>query len=412
VRRCVAAAAVLVALATTASAAGTPRAVLPRSANVLGPAVGVAASGEATAVWTRGHERIGFGTAARAMRIEAAVGTATGGLGKPRVLARDAGFPHLAVNGRGEAVAFWTDDRGRIRWATHSSGEPFGAARPFGHRGHVAAVLAGPRGRFYVAWLTRDKLRVADGTLSGSFGTPAEIRLRDAAGFDFEVNRHGTMMVLAEETFRVPVWLRSPGLRLRRVGKISGGSGGEDAVLRPDGSILALSSGCGPRGATGICEQVRPRGGRFSRPRPIACDGQFAQLGVDRRGRVTAAWHVDDGSDGPGGVALATARPGRGLGPGWRVAGHGASPGLLAVGPGGRRLLTWEQNTKGGRAARLHAASWSAQPTRGHGRTLDRHPVDEHAIAVAGGDAIVVWSRMKRGLAGGGLFYSFVTSGD
>lgn len=406
-------------MAVPASADGSPRAILPSTAQLLDHEVGLAADGEATVVWERGTPPPSqIIPAAREVRIQAATVTPGSGVGRLQLLARvrsaNGTSLELGVSPGGRALAMWTGDDGRIRYATRSSGTRFGPARRFGHRGYVYRVVPARNGEFHVVWSSGDTLHVVTGSPRAGFGDPAKLSARGSSWDDFEFNPGGTMMVITElDRVGVRIWLRSPGGRFRRAGQIVGGSSGAAAVLRPDGSIVALSSGCGPDDETGICEQIRPPGGEFSRARVIAKNGAFAQPAVDARGRMTALWDLAEQNGGVGGVALATAQPGHGFGRATRVVGHGGSNGGLAVGPGGRRLMTWYKNAKGGRHFRLHAASWSARSSPGSGRTLDSHDTEDEKLAVAHGRALVVWTRQARNSrAGRGLFYSFVTPGD
>jgi hypothetical protein len=386
----------IVATGAQSDAGSAPRTLFPRSVAVRYPSVVAAADGAAVLTWERGSPAGGAARATAAASthaVEATTRTPGGRLASTQVLARLHGadaVPVLAGDDRANAIAMWRGD-GRLEYAIRVRGRAFGAARELAPSGALWTATSTRRGHFAVAWSSAGPGRgsgvyVATGTVRGGLRAPVVLRgLRDPVSLRVVSNVRGDVLVLGEsDTGPARIWLRRAGHGFGPALTVPGSrraSGGVTAALRPDDSVVVLLSGSVDE--LGVSVTYRKPGHRFTRPRLISRAGQFADVAVDRKGIVTAAWALYTRNRLPDGIAVATARPRHPFARARRAAGKGASNPSVAVGHGGGRVLTWDQNARGGHVSHVRGARVSPAGAVEGKRTLESAPSLERGVSVA-----------------------------
>lgn len=391
------------------SHAPVSRRLVPPSVDVLTPQVVVAPDGEAVAAWARGVPEMvpaALGTRSHAAghggSIEVAAGRIGTGLSRPQVLARlktRGNSPLLAGDHGGDAIVAWTDDRGRLVYSARPTGGSFGSIRVLAPSGGLWSVVGGHGHLFAAAWTSSHggpdaKIFIATGTPAKGFGPPVALSAPEPSRVTLDLNSHGSVLVLDEESRgRAQVWLRPAGATFKLVGRLQQGNGGISAALRPDDSIIALINGP-DADLPGVSATYWRPGGKFSRPKVLARDGEFTDVAVDGRGKTTAIWGLYGAQGNPVGATYATAPVGRPFGPPRRKRRRGGYPGALAASESGRRLVMWEQNFHGGQTSFLRFARFSRSGNRlGRLHTVVRTAVSEHAAAIGDdGRGLLIWT--------------------
>ncbi|HKP91682.1 MAG TPA: hypothetical protein VJT75_17070 [Thermoleophilaceae bacterium] len=316
----------------------------------------------------------------------------------------------LGGNDAGDTVAVWRA-RTAVKIASSLAGQSFDKPLVLASGGAQPVLAAGPKRRFAVAWVARrgTRVRVAIGTTGSGFSRRATIPSRDPVALHLTFNRRGAVFLLVEEyADRAAAWLRPRGQDWRSAGTVPGSevaSGGTEAALRPDGSMVALLSGW--RGETGVAATYGTRAKGWTKPRVLAPRGQFAVLGATADGEIAAVCNLYTRAGVPEGVATAVAAPDERLGRMDRLAGDDATRAAIDVSDRGARLATWEQGRNRDGTASLRYAAWRASGVRRMGSVQDGH-VDEHDAAVADdGRALIVWTHGGSGRRAG-LYFTVV----
>jgi hypothetical protein len=290
-----------------------------RSAAIADVRVGIAPSGRAVAVWTRG-----LPGAARTVRI--ATRSATGGGWSPAadLSAPGAGHPSLAVSAGGAAIVVW-ERAGAIEAAAADTGQ-LGAPAVISPPGSPAlrpAVAMDDSGAAVVVWY-QDGVVATERPAGGSFGPPAMIS--GVGGFPAVADLRAPAVALAAGGRAIASWRRQIDGRFR-----------VEAVVRHAGAQW---------GVTEILSPASPR----SAGRP--------SLGADAAGHAIVAWSQPVGASRSAIQARVLALAAAGFGSLESVSapsGRGTAPSVRLDGAG-RAVLAWREDPVRGRGRFIRAA--------------------------------------------------------
>lgn len=275
----------------------------------LGPTLAVGANGETLLAWSDESQRIHV--TSRSLTVDWAT---------PQILWRG-GVPMISMGPDGTAVAAWSPQSNtpwrpesrRLKAAVRLPGQDFGPEQLIAKGGKLGvdyAVAAAHDGRAGIAW---------SGNCPPMAGPkkphPASVALLRPNGHFGEAQ--------AVRNSRCP----SRSLQL----------GMDDR----GGAVLLI---VGSRYTSKVRASIRPPGGEFARAEKISGkpQGNFAQLGMDRRGDAAVTW-VRLKGERPRGIFTSMRSRGEPLSPPARVSGHNGG-GLLdmTMSPGGHALAAWQ----------------------------------------------------------------------
>jgi len=188
---------------------GAPQDLSAAGQNASFPEVAVDGQGNAIAVWRR-FDGTNF-------IVQAAARAAGGSFGAPQDLSaagQKAGFPEVAVDGQGNAIAVWQRFDGTnfiVQAAARAAGGSFGAPQDLSAAGQTAndpQVAVDGQGNAIAVWSrsngTNDIVQAAARAAGGSFGAPQDL---SAAGQD----AHVPEAAVDGQDNAIAVWSRSNG---------------------------------------------------------------------------------------------------------------------------------------------------------------------------------------------------------
>jgi hypothetical protein len=363
------------------------------------PQVAVDGQGTAIAVWSRSN-----GTN---LIVQAAVRAVGGSFGAPQDLSaagQKAGFPQVAVDGQGNAIAVWSrfdgtnfivqaaaraaDSRRRWRYLTPKRGGSFGAPQDLsaaGQKAGFAEVAVDGQGNAIAVWsrfdgtnfIVQAAARAADSRRrwryftpkrGGSFGAPQDLSAASQDAFNPQVAFDGQGNAIA-------VWHRF--------------DAGTNTIVQA--AARAADSRRRRRYFT------PKRGGSFGAPQGLSAGGQnasFPEVAFDGQGNAIAVWRRFDGTNFIVQAAVRAAGGSFGAAQDLSAAGQTANDPQVAVDGQGNAIAVWSRSN--GTNDIVQAAVRAAGGSFGAAQDLSAAGQDAHVpeVAVDGqGNAIAVWSR-------------------
>jgi hypothetical protein len=349
------------------------------------PQVAVDGQGNAIAVWSRSN-----GTN---FIVQAAARAAGGSFGAPQDLSaagQDAGFPQVAVDGQGNAIAVWSRFDGtnfivqaaaraaasrRRRYFTLKRGGSFGAPQHLSAAGQDAfnpQVAFDGQGNAIAVWHRFD---AGANTIVQAVARAAASRRRRRY---FTPKRGGS--------FGAPQDLSAAGQNASFPEVAVDGQGNAIAVWRRfDGTNFIVQAA------------VRAAGGSFGAPQGLSAAGQkagFPEVAVHGQGNAIAVWQRFDGTNFIVQAAVRAAGGSFGAAQDLSAAGQTANDPQVAVDGQGNAIAVWSRSN--GTNDLVQAAARAAGGSFGAAQDLSAAGQDAHVpqVAVDGqGNAIAVWSR-------------------
>ena len=252
--------------------------------------------------------------------------------------------PAVAVDGKGGAVAVWTQaydgHRFTIIASPRAPGGRFGPRQALGRTnrflGGSPHVAMNARGDAVVMWARSDRVELAARGSRGHFGTPQEITARRPVPGAVVVGTDGAALATWTERGSVYASRRAPGHRFGKPTLLNPGgpgAGGVTAAIGADGTVVvAWLAGDSAFAAVG------ERGRAVGTAQPLATFEPFGGLGapaavVTRAGEALVAWPqgVHDAAGFRTEVALASRQPGGSFGAPRVVSAPGASASAPAL---------------------------------------------------------------------------------
>ena len=424
------------------SAWASPAWLAPQDLSAAGqhaydPQVAVDRQGNAIAVWQRFD---GTNTV-----VQAAVRAVGGSFGAPQDLStagQTAYDPQVAVDGRGNAIVVWSASNGTnfiAQAAVRAVGGSFGAPQDLSAAGRDAAfpqVAVDGRGNAIAVWsrfdgtnfimqaaarvaASRRRRRYFTPKRGGSFGAPQDLSAagQDAFNPQVAVDGQGNAIAVwhrfdAGTNTIVQAAARVAASRRRRryfTPKQGGGFGapqdlsaaGQSASFSEvavDGQGNAIAVWRRFDGTNFIVQAaVRAAGGSFGAPQDLSAAGQkagFPEVAVDGQGNAIAVWQRFDGTNFIMQAAVRAAGGSFGAPQDLSAAGQTANDPQVAVDGRGNAIAVWSRSN--GTNDIVQAAARAAGGSFGAPQDLSAAGQDAHVpqVAVDGqGNAIAVWSR-------------------
>jgi hypothetical protein len=414
------------------------------------PQVAVDGHGTAIAVWSRSN-----GTN---LIVQAAARAAGGSFGAPQDLSaagQKAGFPQVAIDGQGNAIAVWSRfdgtnyiaqtaaraaaSRPRWRYFTPKPGGSFGAPQDLsavGQKAGFAQVAIDGQGNAIAVWsrfdgtnfivqaaaraaASRRRWRYFTPKRGGSFGAPQDLSAASQDAFNPQVAFDGQGNAIAVwhrfdagTNTIVQAAARAADSRRRRryfTPKRGGSFGapqdlsaaGQNASfpeVAVDGQGNAIAVWRRFDGTNFIVQAAaRAAGGSFGAPQDLSAAGQkagFPEVAVDGQGNAIAVWQRFDGTNFIMQAAARAAGGSFGAPQDLSAAGQTANDPQVAVDGQGNAIAVWSRSN--GTNDIVQAAVRAAGGSFGAPQDLSAAGQDAHVpeVAVDGqGNAIAVWSR-------------------
>ena len=253
--------------------------------------------------------------------VQAAVRAAGASFGAPQDLSaagQKAGFPEVAVDGRGNAIAVWSRFDGAnfiVQAAARAAGGSFGAPQDLSAAGQKAGfpeVAVDGQGNAIAVWSRFDGtnfiVQAAARAAGGSFGAPQDLSAAGQGAFNPQVAVDGQGNAIA-------VWRRFDGTNtiVQAAARAAGGSFGAPQDLSAagqkasfpevavDGQGNAIAVWSRFDGTNFIVQAAaRAAGGSFGAPQDLSAAGQDAHVpeaAVDGQGNAIAVWSRSNGTN-------------------------------------------------------------------------------------------------------------------
>ena len=375
------------------------------------PQVAVDGQGNAIAVWSRfdGTNLI----------VQAAARAAGGSFGAPQDLSaagQKAGFPEVAVDGQGNAIAVWSRFDGTnfiVQAAARAAGGSFGAPRDLSAAGQKAGfsqVAVDGQGNAIAVWSRFDGtnfiVQAAARAAGGSFGAPQDLSAAGQGAFNPQVAVDGQGNAIA-------VWHRfdvGTNTIVQAAARAAGGSFGAPQDLSAAGQNASFPEVAvdGQGNAIAVWRRfdgtnfivqaaARAAGGSFGAPQDLSAAGQkagFPEVAVDGQGNAIAVWQRFDGTNFIVQAAARAAGGSFGAPQDLSAAGQTANDPQVAVDGQDNAIAVWSRSN--GTNTIVQAAARAAGGSFGAPQDLSATGQDAHVpeVAVDGqGNAIAVWSR-------------------
>ena len=374
------------------------------------PQVAFDGQGNAIAVWSR-FDGTNF--------IVQAAGRAAGGsFGAPQDLSaagQKAGFPEVAVDGQGNAIAVWSRFDGTnfiVQAAARAAGGSFGAPQDLSAAGQKAGfsqVAVDGQGNAIAVWSRFDGtnfiVQAAARAAGGSFGAPQDLSAAGQGAFNPQVAFDGQGNAIA-------VWHRFDGTNtiVQAAARAAGGSFGAPQDLSAAGQKASFPEVAvdGQGNAIAVWRRfdgtnfivqaaARAAGGSFGAPQDLSAAGQkagFPEVAVDGQGNAIAVWQRFDGTNFIVQAAARAAGGSFGAPQDLSAAGQTANDPQVAVDGQDNAIAVWSRSN--GTNIIVQAAARAAGGSFGAPQDLSAAGQDAHVpeAAVDGqGNAIAVWSR-------------------
>ena len=398
-----------------AGSAWAPAWLAPQDLSAAGqdaydPQVAFDGQGNAIAVWSR-FDGTNF--------IVQAAGRAAGGsFGAPQDLSaagQKAGFPEVAVDGQGNAIAVWSRFDGTnfiVQAAGRAAGGSFGAPQDLSAAGQKAGfsqVAVDGQGNAIAVWSRFDGtnfiVQAAARAAGGSFGAPQDLSAAGQGAFNPQVAFDGQGNAIA-------VWHRFDGTNtiVQAAARAAGGSFGAPQDLSAAGQKASFPevSVDGQGNAIAVWRRfdgtnfivqaaARAAGGSFGAPQDLSAAGQkagFPEVAVDGQGNAIVVWQRFDGTNFIVQAAARAAGGSFGAPQDLSAAGQTANDPQVAVDGQDNAIAVWSRSN--GTNFIVQAAARAAGGSFGAPQDLSAAGQDAHVpeAAVDGqGNAIAVWSR-------------------
>ena len=374
------------------------------------PQVAFDGQGNAIAVWSR-FDGTNF--------IVQAAGRAAGGsFGAPQDLSaagQKAGFPEVAVDGQGNAIAVWSRFDGTnfiVQAAGRAAGGSFGAPQDLSAAGQKAGfsqVAVDGQGNAIAVWSRFDGtnfiVQAAARAAGGSFGAPQDLSAAGQGAFNPQVAFDGQGNAIA-------VWHRFDGTNtiVQAAARAAGGSFGAPQDLSAAGQKASFPEVAvdGQGNAIAVWRRfdgtnfivqaaARAAGGSFGAPQDLSAAGQkagFPEVAVDGQGNAIVVWQRFDGTNFIVQAAARAAGGSFGAPQDLSAAGQTANDPQVAVDGQDNAIAVWSRSN--GTNFIVQAAARAAGGSFGAPQDLSAAGQDAHVpeAAVDGqGNAIAVWSR-------------------
>jgi len=365
---------------------GAPQDLSAAGQHAYDPQMAVDGQGNAIAVWSASD-----GTN---FIVQAAARAAGGGFGAPQDLSaagQDAGFPQVAVDGQGNAIAVWSRfdgtnfimqaaaraaaSRRRRRYFTPKRGGSFGAPQDLSAAGQDAfnpQVAFDGQGNAIAVW---HRLDAGTNTIVQAAARAAASRRRRRY---FTPKRGGS--------FGAPQDLSAAGQSASFSEVAVDGRGNAIAVWRRfDGTNTIVQAA------------VRAAGGSFGAPQDLSAAGQkagFPEVAVDGQGNAIAVWQRFDGTNFIVQASVRAAGGSFGAPQDVSAAGQTANDPQVVVDGQGNAIAVWSRSN--GTNDIVQASVRAAGGSFGAPQDVSAAGQDAHVpqVAVDGqGNAIAVWSR-------------------
>jgi hypothetical protein len=375
-----------------------------------GPHVGVDGQGNAVAVWTRSN---GTNTI-----VQAAARPAGGAWQAPVNLSaagQNAGAPHVAVDGQGNAVAVWTRDTG-TNTIVQAAARPAGGAwqAPINLPAADLSIASDPQvavdaqGNAVAVWTQDSRVLAAARPAGGAWQAPVNLH-------DPNQNAHFPQIAVNARGDVVAVW-RNDDLGLAQaavrpaggawqtpftVSRTGSNAHPPQVAIDAQGNAVVVSEHFD--GTNDIVQAAaRPAGGAWQAPVALTTNDVRSldpQVAVDARGNAVAVWLSSDDTTGDftNAILHAAVRPAGGA---WQApinlsaAGQNAGAPQVAVNAQGNAVAVWTRFDGTSRivqgAVRPAGRAWQAP--------VDLSAAGQSAVAPqvavnAQGDAVTVWIR-------------------
>ena len=375
------------------------------------PQVAFDGQGNAIAVWSRfdGTNLI----------VQAAARAAGGSFGAPQDLSaagQKAGFPEVAVDGQGNAIAVWSRFDGTnfiVQAAARAAGGSFGAPQDLSAAGQKAGfsqVAVDGQGNAIAVWSRFDGtnfiVQAAARAAGGSFGAPQDL---SAAG-----QKAGFSQVAVDgQGNAIAVWHRfdaGTNTIVQAAARAAGGSFGAPQDLSAAGQNASFPEVAVDRQGNAIAvwrrfdgtnfivqAAARAAGGSFGAPQDLSAAGQnasFPEVAVDGQGNAIAVWQRFDGTNFIVQAAARAAGGSFGAPQDLSAAGQKANDPQVAVDGQDNAIAVWSRSN--GTNFIVQAAARAAGGSFGAPQDLSAagQNANDPQVAVDGQDnAIAVWSR-------------------
>ena len=374
------------------------------------PQVAFDGQGNAIAVWSR-FDGTNF-------IVQAAARAASGSFGAAQDVSaagQKAGFPEVAVDGQGNAIAVWSRFDGTnfiVQAAARAAGGSFGAPQDLsavGQKAGFSQVAVDGQGNAIAVWSRFDGtnfiVQAAARAAGGGFGAPQDLSAAGQGAFNPQVAFDGQGNAIA-------VWHRYDGTNtlVQAAACAAGGSFGSPQDLSAAGQNASFPEVAvdGQGNAIAVWRRfdgtnfivqaaARAAGGSFGSPQDLSAAGQkagFPEVAVDGQGNAIAVWQRFDGTNFIVQAAARAAGGSFGAPQDLSAAGQTANDPQVAVDGQGNAIAVWSRSN--GTNFIVQAAARAAGGSFGSPQDLSAAGQDAHVpeAAVDGqGNAIAVWSR-------------------